>query len=592
MTRKSRKSRARTSEDLSIAELRLLGVSLDLAESPLTLYGKNETLIYANAAARSFWPITIAAIENGKTRREAATLQIRDFYFDISDDQLKEVIDIVMEGFDHQEPTQLYGEGNRLCRVTHHHIGDIAIAGIGVDITELHSKKLEVHKARESAEFRAAHDSLTSLPNRSTFKEIVELKIDDDDQQAFWLLMCDIDKFKLVNDVYGHDIGDKVIVEFANHIKASLGQSVTVSRLGGDEFAVLVCDQGTEKWDRRRLEKAINENQLETEVGDQVIGVEFSCGAASFPSDSVTYKDLLKCADLALLRSKKRPGRRIDFYDSHLGRRHVERLSLMTEFEDALANNQIIPYFQPIVDIVSGELGAIEALVRWQHRDRGLLTPIEFQKIFKDRDYSLKLSQHMLKAVTSLMTEWQEQNLPVSTVNLNIEASDLLDPAFMANLLTCSTSGNLSPAHFGLEITENSILNVDNQALLQSMNGIRDMGIKIVLDDFGTGFSSISHLDHLPITGLKLDKSYVQKVSDNERSRKIVRGIVSLANDLNLETVAEGIETEQALEEMSKLGCTTYQGYYFSYPLSPDEMLKFLKNRKSMDDPKSGRKLA
>lgn len=264
----------------------------------------------------------------------------------------------------------------------------------------------------------------------------------------------------------------------------------------------------------------------------------------------------------------------------------------MTEFEDALANNQIVPYFQPIVDIVSGELGAIEALVRWQHGDRGLLTPIEFQKIFKDRDYSLKLSQHMLKAVTSLMTKWQEQNLPVSTVNLNIEASDLLDPAFMANLLTCSTSGNLSPAHFGLEITENSILNVDNQALLQSMNGIRDMGIKIVLDDFGTGFSSISHLDHLPITGLKLDKSYVQKVSDNERSRKIVRGIVSLANDLNLETVAEGIETEQALEEMSKLGCTTYQGYYFSYPLSPDEMLKFLKTRRSMDDPKSGRKLA
>ncbi|MEO9469343.1 EAL domain-containing protein [Parasphingorhabdus sp.] len=592
MTKKSRKTRAKTSEDLSIAELRLLGVSLDLAESPLTLYGKNETLIYANAAARSFWPITIAAIENGMTRKEASKLQIKDLYPNFSDDKLNKVIDIVMEGFDHQEPTQLYGEGNRLCRVTHHHIGDIAIAGIGVDITELHSKKLEVHKARELAEFKAAHDSLTSLPNRSTFKEIVEIKINEDDQRSFWLLMCDVDKFKLVNDVYGHDIGDKVIMEFAEHIKSSLGQSVIVSRLGGDEFAVFVCDQGPDRWERHRLEKAINENQFEIKVGDQVIGIEFSCGAASFPADSETYKDLLKCADLALLRSKKRPGRRIDFYDSHLGRRHVERLSLMTEFEDALRNHQIIPYFQPIIDIMSGELRAIEALVRWQHSDRGLLTPMEFQKIFKDRDYSLKLSQHMLKSVTSLMTEWLNQNLPVTTVNLNIEASDLLDPAFMANLLTCSTSGDLSPAYFGLEITENSILNVDNQALLQSMNGIRDMGIKIVLDDFGTGFSSISHLDHLPITGLKLDKSYVQKVSKNDRSRKIVRGIVSLAKDLNLETVAEGIETEQALEEMSKLGCTTYQGYYFSYPLSPDEMLKFLVAQRSMNDPKKDRRIA
>lgn len=588
----NRKARARTSEDLSIAELRLLGVSLDLAESPLTLYGKNEGLIYANAAARSCWPITIAAIENGKTRREAATLQIKAFTPDITDEDLNNVVDVVMEGFRHQEPTQLYAVGPRLCRVTHHHIGNIAIAGIGVDISELHAQKREVHKARESAEFKAAHDSLTSLPNRATFKDFVEKKINEESNQAFWLLMCDIDKFKLVNDVHGHDVGDKVIMEFADHIKASLGQSVTISRLGGDEFAVLVSDQGPHRWDRHRLEKAINEGQFETRVGDQFVSVEFSCGAASFPNDSGTYKDLLKCADLALLRSKKRSGQRIDFYDSHLGRRHVERLGLMTEFEDALRNNQIIPYFQPIVDIMSGELKAIEALVRWQHSDRGLLAPIEFQKIFKDRDYSLKLSQHMLKSVTALMIEWTQQDLPVSTVNLNIEASDLLDPAFMANLLTCSTSGNLSPANFGLEITENSILNVDNQALLQSMNGIRDMGIKIVLDDFGTGFSSISHLDHLPITGLKLDKSYVQKVSDNERSRKIVRGIVSLANDLNLETVAEGIETKRALEEMNKLGCTSYQGYLFSYPLSPAELKNFLETRQPMDNQESPRRLA
>lgn len=571
-------SKSKTSEGLTIDELRLLGVALDLAESPVTLYGENNRPIYANAAARSYWPVTFAAVDKGLSLEAATEMQIKAFAPDISDAELTNNMKEVIGGFTRKEPTLIHASKNRLCRTTHHPIGNIAIAGMGVDITELRKKRQELSAARVAAEFRAVHDSLTSLPNRARFKKIVENEMQDDDCRPFWLLMCDIDKFKLVNDVYGHDIGDTVLVEFASFIKLILGEEAIVSRLGGDEFAILIGDGPDQKTSASKLKTIMNEQAFEISVGDQNLEIEFSAGAARYPRDARSYTDLLKYADLALLRSKNDNNSRIDFYDSQLGMEYKSGLNLFSEIKRGLLEKQFKPFFQPIIDIRTQKVDSLEALARWEHPLRGRLMPSDFQKAFEDKNLSLKLSKYMLKTVTELMVQWHGHGIPICPVNINVEASDLLNQSFLADLLACSTADILLPQQLGLEITENSILNVDNEALLNSLSAIRNLGIKVLLDDFGTGFSSITHIDHLPITGLKLDKSYIQKVVSSERSQKIVKSIVDLAKELDLSTVAEGIESDQALQAMEQMGCTAYQGYHFSHPLSADDTEIFLRS--------------
>ncbi len=568
---------SKTSQDLTIDELRLLGLALDLAESPVTLYGENKIPIYANAAARSYWPVTFAALDQGASMEAATEKQIRALAPGISDADMKDNLQEVFDGFEQKEPTLIHASNNRLCRTTHHPIDHVAIAGIGIDITELRKKRQELSAARVAAEFRAVHDSLTSLPNRDRFRKTVERQMLDQPDRSFWLLMCDIDKFKLVNDIYGHDVGDAVLVEFANFVKGVLGDDVIISRLGGDEFSILIDHRSDETLAASTLERLISKEVFEIKVGDQNLQVGFSAGAAQYPGDAHSYKYLLRCADLALLRSKSNGAGRIDFYDPQLGIEYERELNLFADIQTAISEGQIQPFFQPIIDIKTQEIHGLEALARWQHPKRGLLMPGDFQKAFDDKDVSLELSKYMLKTVTDFMVNWHRAGISICPVNINVEASDLLNQSFLADLLACSTADVLLPQHLCLEITENSILNVDNQALLDSLTAIRALGIKVLLDDFGTGFSSITHLDHLPITGLKLDKSYVQKVCGKDRSQKIVRAIVDLAKSLDLSTVAEGIEDVHALRAMEQIGCTAYQGYHFSHPLSASDTEAFLR---------------
>ncbi|MEH6701444.1 putative bifunctional diguanylate cyclase/phosphodiesterase [Parasphingorhabdus sp.] len=570
-------NRSDTSQGLTIDELRLLGVALDLAESPITLYGKNLSLIYANAAARSYWPVTYTEMARGRSLEAATIEQIRALAPEISDADLESNLYEVFDGLHQKKPKLIHASEGRLCRITHHPIGNIAIAGVGIDISELRKKRHELSAARRAAEFRAVHDTLTSLPNRDEFKKIVEQRMIDEPDQLFWLLMCDIDKFKLVNDIYGHDVGDAVLVKFADFVKDILGDDAIVSRLGGDEFAILISCQSDRQPTAANLQRIINERIFEVRVGDQNLSIGFSAGAAQYPTDAYSYRNLLKRADLALLRSKNNNNDRIDFYDSELGIEYECGLNLFTEFQTAISEGQIKPFFQPIIDTKARKIHSLEALARWEHPERGLLVPGDFSKVFDDKDLSLQLSRYMLKAVTNTMIEWFEAGIPICQVNINVEASDLLNPSFLADLMARSTADVLLPKYLCLEITENSILNVDNQALLDSLTAIRALGIKVLLDDFGTGFSSITHLDHLPITGLKLDKSYVQKICSNDRSRRIVEAIVDLAKSLDLSTVAEGIEDEPALQAMEQIGCTAYQGYHFSHPMSAYETEIFLR---------------
>jgi EAL domain-containing protein (putative c-di-GMP-specific phosphodiesterase class I) len=313
-------------------------------------------------------------------------------------------------------------------------------------------------------------------------------------------------------------------------------------------------------------------------LGDQPQRDELSIGAAHYPSDAGDYQKHLPYAALALLRSKKLGTGRIDFYDDQLGIAYSNELTLASDIETALVKGHITPHYQPIFDAKTRHLCGLEALVRWENPTRGLLLPNDFSKIFSDRGLSLELSKYMLKAVSKQLSEWRKEGLPIFPININVEASDLLNQSFLSELLACLKSDEILPKNLGIEITENAILSVNDSALIQSLDAIRRLGVRVLLDDFGTGYSSIKHLDHLPITGLKLDKSYVQKICASDRSLKIVKAIVDLATELGLATIAEGIERQEELHAMDAIGCTAYQGFYFAKALSPEEMTQLIES--------------
>jgi len=518
------KSISKTSHDLTLNQLRLLGLALDLAETPVSLYGNDERLIYANAAARTCWPIMYASIEQGLDLFEATEIQIKNFAPHLSETQLNEANAYFRTSFNQTKPMQMMTDNGRRCQITHQPIGTIAKASLGIDITELHEKKQELRAAQAAAEFRAFHDALTSLPNRARFREMVETRMADDQTDSFWLLMCDIDKFKLVNDVYGHEVGDTVLIEFADFIKSIFGDDAFISRLGGDEFGILLSHESRQKLTAPILKRLANQKYFEISIGDQLQRVEFSIGAAQYPSDAGSYQKLLKYADLALLRSKKLGTGRIDFYDDQLGIAYSNELTLASDIETALVKGHITPHYQPIFDAKTRQLCGLEALVRWDHPTRGLLLPKDFSKIFSDRGLSLELSKYMLKAVSKQLSEWRKDGLPIFPININVEASDLLNQSFLSELLACLKSDEILPKNLGIEITENAILSVNDSALIQSLDAIRRLGVRVLLDDFGTGYSSLSYLSNLPMNEIKVDRTFIDKFLTNSQSESLEIG--------------------------------------------------------------------
>lgn len=414
------------------------------------------------------------------------------------------------------------------------------------------------------------HDALTDLPNRVLFRDRLEqaLHAAQHDSTHTAILMMDLDRFKEINDTLGHFNGDRLLKQVAARLQGIIQEPATVARLGGDEFAILlpkilVVKDATEV--ARKIGKAL---QAPFGLEGLKLDVQASIGIAVYPEHGSDADTLLQRADVAMYMAKQEKTGYI-VYDPKHDKHSPHRLTLMGELRHAIESDELVLYYQPKAKIKTGEITEVEALVRWQHPQHDLMPPDEFIPLAERTGLIKPLTIWVLNHALRQHSIWKEQGLDIG-VAVNMSAHGLLDlelPDLIAGVLA---SHNAAPDRLVLEITETSIM-VDQERALQILTRLADMGVRLSIDDFGTGYSSLAYLSKLPVCEIKIDKSFVMDMNENEKHAMIVRATIDLAHNLGLEVIAEGTCTKEIFAQLESLDCDAAQGHYISPPISAEE---------------------
>ncbi|GIF23606.1 diguanylate cyclase (GGDEF)-like protein [Actinoplanes tereljensis] len=439
-----------------------------------------------------------------------------------------------------------------------------------------HQRRIE-RQAQESR-YRAGHDGLTGLANRSLLAEHVERTLKQAARQnaPVGLLLLDLNKFKEVNDTLGHHAGDLLLTEVASRLSSAVRESDIVARLGGDEFAVLLPSVGSAEGCLELARRVLDAVQGPAELDGVRVDISGSIGAAVYPLHSANSAELLQHADIAMYTAKRsRSGTAI--YDAETDSHRSEQLGVIGELNRAIAEDELVLHYQPKVATGTGELVGVEALVRWQHPDRGLLPPSEFIPQAEDDEIIVALTDAVLEMALVQHRSWREAGaeLPVA---VNIAAGGLYDNAFPDRVAAALARHAVPGAMLTLEITETSIIS-DPAEVQAILDRLRDLGVKLSIDDFGTGYSSMAYLQTMPLTELKIDRRFIRSVHESASDEAIVRAILQLAAALNLKVVAEGVESAAALAVLETMGCSYAQGYHMSRPMPADEVLPWAAGR-------------
>ena len=420
---------------------------------------------------------------------------------------------------------------------------------------------------RETRILKLAYtDTLTELSNRAHFIERLDAALASTGREGAPLavVLLDLDRFRYINDSLGHPIGDQVLREVAKRLVAALRQTDTVARLGGDEFAILL-PTATPATAHKVVNNLLLALEMPMDIEGQRVDIHGSFGIATSPEHSADPATLLRCADVAMYKAKQD---NLGFaeYDTRYDKNTLDRLSLMSELREAVDHNQLVLYYQPKIDLKSGDNYAVEALVRWVHPQRGFVPPDRFIPFAEHTGYIKEITQWVLREGVRQCSVWQRAGLDVS-VSINLSARDLMNaelPVYFAALL--KTHG-CRPDRICLEITESAVLD-DPRHALDNLKRLEATGCKLSLDDYGTGYSSLSYLKRMPVCELKIDRSFVQNMVNDPNDTVIVRSTIDLAHNLGLRVVAEGVENEAILSQLCLLGCDQAQGYHFSKPVS------------------------
>ena len=440
-------------------------------------------------------------------------------------------------------------------------------ACIGSDVTES-------HRASAKLLHDAFHDSLTGLPNRALFMERLSHRLALEKrrpQSSFSVLFLDVDRFKVINDSLGHVRGDELLAKVGKRLQEGLRPGDTVARLGGDEFTVLLEDVPDHIAARRVADRIQEDLQVPFVLGGQEVFSGASIGIAHGNASYARPEDILRDADTALYRAKAQGrGRWVEF-DSTMHERAVELLQLETDLRRALERRELRLHFQPVISLSSGTISGAEALVRWQHPERGLVPPGEFVPLAEETGLILPIGAWVLHEACRQMKTWQDQlNMPQLEIGVNLSSKQFQAPGLVAEVANVLSTTGLSPRSLRLEVTESLLM--DKQPIIaDTMTELRAMGVRIDLDDFGTGYSSLSYLHQFPIDTLKIDRSFVQRMGVTEEGLEIVNTILSLAQSLDMEVVAEGVETAEQLSLLDMLGCEQSQGYLHGRPMPAEE---------------------
>lgn len=439
------------------------------------------------------------------------------------------------------------------------------------DVTE--RKALEERLAHQ-----AFHDALTGLPNRAFFLDRLQHALAHPVQggPTLAVIFLDLDRFKVVNDGLGHAMGDQLLVAVAERLRACVGPEESVARFGGDEFTVLLPRVADPATACRVAERAMEALQAPFMLGGHEVCVTTSAGIALHHPKHGAPADLLRDADIALYRAKEDGKARYVVFDPGMVASTPERLDLEADLRRAIDRDELRIVYQPIVDIPSGEIVQLEALLRWEHPQHGLLAPGQFIPLAEETGLILPIGQWVLEETCRAAKAWQthDPDRPPVTVSVNLSATQLQQPTLVDAIAEILRRVELDPTRLMLELTENIIM-ADTAGTMATIRHLRSLGVQLAIDDFGTGYSSLAYLGRFPVDMLKLDKSFVDGLGRERADTAIVRAVVALGQGLGLKTVAEGVESARQLAELRLLGCTLGQGYYFGKP-APAEAIDAL----------------
>ncbi len=429
----------------------------------------------------------------------------------------------------------------------------------------------------DQIEFLAHHDSLTALPNRLLLHDRLgrALSQAERNQSSVALLVLDLDRFKLVNDSLGHELGDQLLQMVALGLRQRLRETDTISRQGGDEFLILLPDTGQEGaiCVARNLLECLNDQPWR--VADHSLGVTASIGISLYPDTGQDHDTLLRQAGTALTYAKNGGGNTYRFFAEGMNVNTIERLQLETGLREALERGEFLLHYQPRIELATGRIVGAEALLRWQHPVRGLVPPVHFIPVAEDSGLIIPIGAWVLREACRQARVWQQAGLPILTVAVNLSALQFQRPELLETVEQALAESGLSPEYLELELTE-SILIQDAASALTTVQQLRATGLKLSIDDFGTGYSSLSYLQKLAVQALKIDQSFVRGLAGDADSAAIVRAVIQLSRSLKLITVAEGVETDAQLAFLRNYGCDQVQGYYFSRPVPAEEFARLL----------------
>jgi len=449
-------------------------------------------------------------------------------------------------------------------KTTHH-------VGLFSDIT--------ANKEQQKAlEFMAHYDVLTQLPNRSLFVDRFNQAIAHSKRTDTLLAICflDLDEFKPVNDSYGHDVGDQLLIQVAERIKDSIRQEDTVSRQGGDEFAILLSDIDSPFQGEQMLQRLINKIAQPYFINNNTISISASIGVSLYPLDKSDLDTLLRHADQAMYQAKSAGKNRFQLFNAEDDQQSTQRQNRLSDIEKAMSSDEFSLYYQPKVNMKTGEVFGVEALIRWIHPEKGIIPPLDFLPIIEGTELEVKIGNWVIKQALKQLDIWDRQGIKLE-VSVNISSNHLQSSTFFAYLDTAlSDHPNISSKLLQLEILESSALG-DLAAISNIIKTCQDvLGVNVALDDFGTGYSSLTHLRNLPANTIKIDQSFVRDILDDPDDFSIIDGIVGLAESFNRDIIAEGVETTEHGLMLLLMGCDQAQGYGISRPIPANDLANWL----------------
>lgn len=462
-------------------------------------------------------------------------------------------------------------------QLTGHSIHDNTITGTIRDITK-------EKKAKEDLWTLANHDILTSLPNRGLFIKKLNEAIHNSSRSngIMALLFLDLDKFKHVNDTQGHEAGDKLLKKVAAFLINLVQEGDTVARFGGDEFAVILKDASNQKNIERIAEKLIKPFSDGFKINKKHTVVGASIGIGIYPKDASNAEELLRCADTAMYHSKTSGRNKASFYNSAMRDQINRKNQLEHALRQALKNNDgtLSLHYQPRVNIETGEIVSFEALSRWDFPELGTVPPSEFISIAEDSGLIVEFGNNTLEQACRQLKIWHDAGHPDLRIAVNISPMQFLLSNVPANVLKILQKVQLEPQHLELELTENLIVH-NPEKTITMLNALKAMGIKLSIDDFGTGYSSLSYLSQFPLDILKIDKSFIHQMNKTKKGSALAQSVIAIAHSLDLEVIAEGVETKAQFDQLKELHCEYVQGYYFSKPVPASEISTLLKSNKT-----------